>query len=72
MKNYNTKDKDYKGVTKDMLHRKVHIFSNDTEIHAVYHLGEKDQHVTTEQLEKIRLRPDEYIFTPYLEFVNFY
>jgi len=72
MKKYNITDNDYKGVTEDILHRKVHIFSDDFEIHAVYNLGEKDQHITTEQLEKIRQRPDEYLYTPYLEFVDFY
>lgn len=70
MRKFNTKDSDYKGATEDILHRKVHIFSDDSEIHAVYYMGEEGQHVTTEKLLNITQRPDEYLYTPYLEFVD--
>lgn len=69
---YSTSDKDYKGVSKDILNREVHIFSDDSEIHAVYFLGETDEYCATELVSKIKQNPDEYLYTPYLEFVDFY
>lgn len=71
MRKYNIQDSDYRGATEDILHRKAHIFSDNTEIHAVYFLGEADEHCATEQIEKIMQNPDAYLFTPYLEFVSF-
>lgn len=72
MRKYHIQDDNYKGVTQDMLHREVHIFLDDTEIHAVYHLGEPNEYCATELVSKIKQNPDAYLFTPYLEFVDFY
>ena len=67
--NYNKKSTDYKGQTFDCANHLVDVFSDGTEIHAVYHLGEDDQYFAKEDISKIIKDPDKYLFTPYIEFL---
>lgn len=72
MRKYSILDSDYKGVTNDILNREVHIFSCDSEIHAVYFIGQADEYCATELISKIKQNPDEYLYTPYLEFIDIF
>jgi hypothetical protein len=67
--NYNKESKDYKGQTYDCANHLVDVFSDGTEIHAVYEHGEFNQYIAKEDISAIVKDPDKYLFTPYIEFV---
>lgn len=60
----------YKGETVDNCHRIIHMFSDGTMFHAVYNLGEKDQYIAYQLIEDVQRSPDDYLFTPYIEFID--
>lgn len=66
---YDKSSKDYKGQTFDCANHLVDVFSDDKEIHAVYHLGEDSQYFAKEDISAVVKDPDKYLFTPYIMFV---
>jgi hypothetical protein len=66
---YNKNSINYKGQTFDCANHLVDVFSDGSEIHAVYNLGEESRYIAKEDISVIVKDPDKYLFTPYIEFI---
>lgn len=68
--NYNKSSNNYKGSTVDNLNRSVDVFEIHDEIHLVYNIGESNQYSTKQSISQIKKNKEDYIWTPYIEFVE--
>ena len=57
----------YLGSSQDMAKHKYDAYKIDDEIHIVY----KSNHVAKEKISKIQEDLDKYLWTPYVEWVEF-
>ena len=58
------------GKTVDNCHRNVDMFSDGDTIYAVYDLCEHTEYSAEESISKIKKNINEYLFTPYIEFID--
>ena len=58
------------GRTQDNVKRDVHIFADNLYIYAVYDNNTPDEWVTTAEIELVKENPEDYLFTPYIEFLH--
>lgn len=65
-----TSQLEFKGETEDILHRTVHIFTDDELMYAVYYKDEADEYVTSVKISDVKSNLDAYIYTPYIEFID--
>lgn len=70
---YNKNSQNYKGQTFDCANHLVDVFSDGTEIHAVYNMTEEAHpYIAKEDISSIVKDPNKYLFTPYIEFIDLY
>lgn len=58
------------GATKDNTNRDVIIYADDERMYAVYNEDTPDEYVTSINIHDILDDPDNYLYTPYIEFAN--
>jgi len=61
---------EYLGNTTDSCGRPVDIFKDKESMFIVYCLDTKSEYSTSVPLTRIQEDPDNYLFTPYVEFIN--
>jgi SET domain-containing protein len=64
------KNAKYLGVTLDNVSRPVDVYADEINMYAVYEFDENSQHVAVQNIKDIKANEDQYLFTPYIEFVH--
>lgn len=61
---------EFLGNTVDNCHREIDVYSDGKTMYAVYNIGQKDEYYAEESISKIQENKNEYLFTPYIEFID--
>lgn len=66
---YDINSSDYLGEGFDNAHRRFDAFLINGELHIVYDINTTDQYVSTANLEYVKNNMDEFLWTPFIDFV---
>ena len=61
---------EYLGTTTDNCHRNVDVYAKNNMFLAVYDKGLDTEVISEESIQNVQMNPDDFIYTPYIEFVN--
>jgi hypothetical protein len=70
MKFLKDRSKGYLGSSKDNTNRHIDAFTDGDKIFIVYDLYSEDEYVVSEYITKVQDNPDDYLWTPFIEFVH--
>jgi len=62
----------YLGSTKDLANHPVDVYTDDISIILLYNEGLVDEVETQRTIEEIKSHPDDYLYTPFVEFVDLF
>lgn len=63
-------ERKFLGRTTDTVRRVVDVFADHEKMYAIYNLGRSNEYIAEELINKVKANPDEYIYTPYVEFAD--
>ena len=66
---YNKTSKTFLGESTDMTNHHFCAFKIDQEIHIVYNINTLEQHVSKEKIQIIQNNINNYLWTPYAQFI---
>ena len=66
----NTTNCTYLGITKDNCGRDVDIYSDGIDIYIIYDKDTPEEYSTSASIAHVKAAPDNYLFTPYVDFLS--
>jgi len=72
MKESKLQGKKWLGITEDMSHRPVDVYSDEETLYAVYFAGTEKEYIAEANIADIKKKPSGYIFTPFAEFIDLF